>query len=616
MVNLHFKKLLLDKSVYKTSEVLKTELFNNNDAQTDIVLEKILDIASFRYNDKDKSSATQVGKDLCNDIELVETYKSDDDKSNTVASSITRVHLKGSRVFFKDLLMHPYYNIELLTQRQALVKDIGRVQQEIDPLISTIERAEKDVLWLFEDREVELTHLYDMVFFSNIFLKKLNTRGDVLSLYNNYRIIGSPLVGVIMPIVYFVVPFLILKFKFDLPMTFATYIRLNFTSIIEGGKLGTVRMISYAFSLIFYFQGLFNSIEVAKTVYNVSKLLAEKIRGVVQFIQASLALNDIVEKIKAKERLRLFFNTSTLDIPQSLHRWSKLPPLNSFSLFTNYGNYLTCYKSLHTKEIFPLLIQSYMIDAVMGVHRVQDYLGLCFPEYVTGKVYIEFQEMYHPCLVKDKSKPVSNDLILGEPNCAILTGPNAGGKSTLLKSTLIAVMLAQTIGVSTAKFLRMTPFKYINSQINIPDCKGKESLFEAEMYRCKQTLDVLHNNEGPSFVVMDEIFNSTNPIEGIAGAYAILKKLGSHTNNVSIISTHYLYLTKLCKELPDTFKPIRMNVVLNIDGSVETSPFKVQKGVSKQCVALELLKSNGFDAQLIEDAITIKKRLTTVNRVQ
>jgi DNA mismatch repair protein MutS len=192
----------------------------------------------------------------------------------------------------------------------------------------------------------------------------------------------------------------------------------------------------------------------------------------------------------------------------------------------------------------------------------------------------------------------------------IITGPNAGGKSTMIKSILIAVILAQTIGFANAGDIGMTPFYYISSQMNIPDCKGKESLFEAEMFRSKRHLDVLKSLEKSqkSVIFMDEIFNSTNPVEGIAGAFAIAKNMAKYENNLSIITTHYLYLTKLSK---NNFKNIKMNIKYTESGDI-IYPYKLTKGVSKQFIAIEILQKHGFDENIVKDALEIKESLLIV----
>lgn len=116
---------------------------------------------------------------------------------------------------------------------------------------------------------------------------------------------------------------------------------------------------------------------------------------------------------------------------------------------------------------------------------------------------------------------------------------------------------------------------------------------------------------------MDEIFNSTNPVEGISGAYAVAKKLTTFPMLRCFITTHYTYLTKLQKASHSTNPPVRfvnmrMDAKTDLGASEIRYSYRLQPGVSRQYIALELLRKNGFDLDLIEDAIAVKKQLLTL----
>ena len=192
----------------------------------------------------------------------------------------------------------------------------------------------------------------------------------------------------------------------------------------------------------------------------------------------------------------------------------------------------------------------------------------------------------------------------------LITGPNAGGKSTLIKSLGISTLFAQTIGICFSDSAELTPFKVLNSYLNIPDCKGKESLFEAEMNRAREHIgfcDSIGENE-KSFIIMDEIFNSTNPDEGISGATAIAEKLASYTNSISIITTHFNYLTNL--ESYSNFKNYKIPCAFDNNKNI-SYPYKLEEGISTQNIALELLRAKGFDDSIIDRANTVCSSLNT-----
>jgi hypothetical protein len=204
----------------------------------------------------------------------------------------------------------------------------------------------------------------------------------------------------------------------------------------------------------------------------------------------------------------------------------------------------------------------------------------------------------------DKSSKKSCEHI----NNVIITGPNGSGKSTYIKSITECVILAQTLGLAPAREFRLTPFKHISTYLNIPDCQGKESLFQAEMNRCYQQLETLREAEEAgefSFNIMDEIFVSTNYQEGMSGAYAVINQLCRFNKCLNIITTHFDKLANL-EDLPVGRK--YFDVDIQEDGQV-IRDYKIREGVSRKHMALRLLKSRGFSEQLVKDAETFYEKL-------
>jgi DNA mismatch repair ATPase MutS len=216
-------------------------------------------------------------------------------------------------------------------------------------------------------------------------------------------------------------------------------------------------------------------------------------------------------------------------------------------------------------------------------------------------------------------KPVYNDVKLGYEedteevkietfNNLLITGPNGSGKSTYIKSVIECILLGQTIGVVPAKEFSFTPFVNIGTYLNIPDCQGKESLFQAEMNRCYQQIQMLTTAEQKgdfSFNIMDEIFVSTNYQEGMSGAYAIIKKMCNLNKCLNIITTHFDVLAGM-----DEVKVDKQYFDIEIDENDKIkSDYKIKAGVSKKHLALKLLKQKGFDASIIADAEFLYEKL-------
>ena len=209
---------------------------------------------------------------------------------------------------------------------------------------------------------------------------------------------------------------------------------------------------------------------------------------------------------------------------------------------------------------------------------------------------------------KDTNINMSKDIVKDTFNNLLITGPNGSGKSTYIKSVIECILLGQTIGVVPAKEFSFTPFVNIATYLNIPDCQGKESLFQAEMNRCYQQLQMLNTAEVKgdfSFNIMDEIFVSTNYQEGMSGAYAIIKKMCNLNKCLNIITTHFDVLAGM-----DEVKVDKQYFDIEIDDHDNIiSDYKIKSGVSKKHLALKLLKKKGFDASIIADAEYLYEKL-------
>jgi DNA mismatch repair ATPase MutS len=130
------------------------------------------------------------------------------------------------------------------------------------------------------------------------------------------------------------------------------------------------------------------------------------------------------------------------------------------------------------------------------------------------------------------------------------------------------------------------------------------------MFRSKEYIDKIKNLDSNkfSFIVLDEIFSSTNYVEGFSGAYAILKKISSFPNTLSITTTHYSDLEILEKDTGGKIMNYKFDVDYNENNEIIFN-YKLKRGISKQYIALELLKKNGFDEDVIEEAIKMSKKI-------
>ena len=659
-----FKNILLDKDVSECiSELEKKDTYDLSDDESNIIhilshsVLKTDSCSNSTDQKKENESGCLLGDDVLNDLEILKDYQNEDLK-NTVYHNISKSinwsqanhNLLGSEIYLKHLLSNPICDIDVLRERQHVIKKILKNNEcfekteNITFSWNVLRQNEKKLSWFLDNSENKnaTSHLHDLVYMNYWLLNRLNHSPYYLTSYNLYKIIMSPLIGIFTPICYVIIPYIVLRLKWKVRVDFISYLKMTFKMFMSSTgilpqSIERFRKISVGFTIVFYFQGLFNSVELARATFKLCRLLVTKMNGLMNFIHhshnlVSLLTNDVptlncfnidIDDKQISDNKDYYFKDCFEG--QNYKRWV-LGGLdgNKFTLFSNFGKQLSYYKYLNLSRYTHLLKKVYLIDCLLSVGKLTTTSkNMCWAEFKTQqKPHIEIKGCFHPCL-PNNVPVVRNDISLckvesdeNQNNTArnmLLTGPNAGGKSTIIKALMISALLAQTITVSNSSQMTLTPFRYINTQINIPDCKGKQSLFEAEMLRSKKNFEVIDSLKpsDKSLIAMDEIFSSTNPVEGIAGAYAIAHKLGQNDQIINIISTHYTYLSKL-ERRAGLFTNFKMNVTLDDKNNIVRYPYKLYRGVSKQYIALELLRKNGFDDSIIEEALTIKESLLEI----
>ena len=548
----------------------------------------------------------------------------------TVAHCLSRhARLRGGRQTLQDILRHPTSNMSALKKRQGVIRALNRdlrsdgLVEKIQQILARMAPLENDMRWAFQVPSEEAQALYDMVYFRSWFLRGLNKSPTCLTAFCIQRIILSPVIGIMMPLMAFLVPYFVLQ-RMGMPLPFRQYLhilyralRMMFSIMLQNQSW--TNYIWFLFTFIFYFQNFLGTIEIARTLNSVCKIICKKIRNVHMFLRDSMEMCRLLEEANIDVR-EFWSNQDPLNLQMMQPPLEEDTPasLAEYSLLSNFGTSLAAFHNFDTVKNGNIVRWAYMIDALVAVEGCRQNLSFCYVDFASQRsspnlAKLHATDIWHPCL--DAKTAVRNNVVLGDHNM-ILTGPNAGGKSTLLKSILVAVVLGQTICIAPCSSMSITPFALVRSQINVPDVKGSQSLFEAEMFRCKDSLERMrstHDSGGCALVVMDEIFSSTNVIEGISGAYAVAKAMAAYKSAVTIISTHFSYLCKLQKDTSKRFKNYQMQVSIMTqpDKSVVVQyPYQLRRGISRQYIALELLRNNGFEKDILVEATRVRDSLT------
>jgi hypothetical protein len=206
--------------------------------------------------------------------------------------------------------------------------------------------------------------------------------------------------------------------------------------------------------------------------------------------------------------------------------------------------------------------------------------GRCFAATALG----------HPLI--PEGRRICNDLRLDEQlRLLVISGSNMSGKSTLLRSTGVAAVLAFAGAPVCAKSLRIAPMT-VGASIRINDSLQEgASRFYAEILRIRQILD-LAREERPLLFLLDEILHGTNSHDRRIGAEGVVRRL-VEGGAIGLVSTHDLALA----EIVTTLAPHAENVHFedHLEEGKMIFDYRMRPGVVTRSNALELMRSVGIE---------------------
>ncbi|SCI71296.1 DNA mismatch repair protein mutS [uncultured Clostridium sp.] len=235
-----------------------------------------------------------------------------------------------------------------------------------------------------------------------------------------------------------------------------------------------------------------------------------------------------------------------------------------------------------------------MIDALTAIASFRDSLSFYTKPILTKSKskkenYIEFEKIYHP-LIKN---PVLNSGNFSRG--VLLTGSNASGKSTFIKTVAINAILAQTIYTCFAKEYKSSYFNIYTSMALKDDINSSESYYIVEIKSLKRILDSI-NNDIPCLCFVDEILRGTNTVERIASSSEVLKSI-ENDNTICFAATHDVELTYILEDLFDNY---HFEETIT-DDDIEFD-YKLHTGRAETRNAIKLLGFMGYDKDLVARA--------------
>ena len=502
--------------------------------------------------------------------------------------SIFPVSTEAGKDALRARLQAPTSDLAELKARQAEVKASRLLckanRATIDTAITTLKECEADVVSVgAATSDKRLMEYYTQILWaSDSMAAPLNHMGWLTELVVLFRTILLPGLTVILPLFILIAPFLLFNFILKQELTVSSYFDLLQGSIKKAmpsvlgaprfaGKGGFLEMgeqfAHVAVAFVMFGFSAWSQVSSALSMRGIVADMRKRANSVVRFTEAVKSLQTIIGK------------SSDASLPEwSLPEWSDGP----LGVFGDAWN-----DSTRIHRLVGVAGQLDMLIAIASQKRI------CFPAYDVSSLYI--QDLYHPGLQQEKR--VYNTVTMNDASKThvLLTGPNRGGKSTLLKALGSAVLMSQTLGIVFGRSASLPIFDSIVTALSPADTLGKLSLFEAEIEFAKNVKALASQGDGPMFLMMDEIFHGTNAHDGVEASEVFLDELYDLPAPIySIVSTHYM-------SLPDRYGPLKKTQNLCMEASIDpvdpdklVYTYRLRPGKNGHSSVREILRERGL----------------------
>ena len=504
-----------------------------------------------------------------------------------------------------------YYSTDktFLKESQNLYKNIDKIPFEK----TIIENMVKS--WRQIRQQNNFVEKYQYIEWEKLkWLNKSTPFLTVLSFYN----ISAPVLQLIAPFFILLVPFAVLKVM-KLPISWNSYYKilmenikhhaigklvLSFNSVSLGQKIYIL------FCLGMYLYNIYQNIISCYRFYQNSYYICN------QFETINLYLDYTIEKIKYLKSITTNyssykpFNKYLTEYQlklQNFHNIIRSLPLNNSKInkIVYVGKLMKYFFILYDSDELENMINFTFgfhgyIDTILGINKNITHKKINKCKF-SKKLCFKLTNMYHPSI----ENPIKNTIDINKN--IIITGPNAAGKTTSIKATIINLLLTQQIGFGFFDKCTTGTFDYIHCYLNIPDTCSRDSLFQSEARRCKNILTTIEKNHTKRhFCIFDELYSGTNPYEAISSAYSYLDHISQSKNVRFLLTTHYIKLCELLKKN----KKIRnksMKTIMKKDNPIYT--YKIVNGVSTIKGGVSVLKNLNYPKKIVDLTITILDKL-------
>lgn len=258
------------------------------------------------------------------------------------------------------------------------------------------------------------------------------------------------------------------------------------------------------------------------------------------------------------------------------------------------------------------------LDCLISLAKTSSSLGSpsCRPVFEDGeRTIVEFNELRHPCMISTVSDFIPNDIRLGgaQPNIDLLTGANAAGKSTVLRMTCVAVIMAQVGCYVPAASARLTPVDRIMSRLGAHDnIFAAQSTFFVEL---SETKKMLTEATPRTLVILDELGRGTSSYDGVAVAQAVLHDIATRVGCVGFFATHYHSIAVEFRDHPEV-SCRRMAIHVDERARKVTFLYRLEAGIAEGSFGMHCAHMCGIPSKVVDRAAEAAKQWEHTSRLR
>ena len=265
-----------------------------------------------------------------------------------------------------------------------------------------------------------------------------------------------------------------------------------------------------------------------------------------------------------------------------------------------------------TSDIQELAERIAYIDVLSNFALVASENNYCRPIFNEDGV-VSLTELRHPVIEKliGKENFVKNNYYIDNDNfLQIITGPNMGGKSTILRQIAIVAIMGQIGCYVPCDKANLTVFDKIFTRIGASDdlVSGK-STFMVEM---NEANNALRNATDKSLILFDELGRGTSTYDGMALAQSIIEYIALNIKAKTLFSTHYHELTLLEGKIDGI---VNKSVSVYEENDKVTFLYKLIDGKANKSYGINVARLASLPDILLDRAKDILNHLETVNNI-